>query len=67
MVYFDKKGFLSRTIYDVVNKYIIDIYEKWIKLLIDSDKSDDKKQIREYYNIESLWGDAKITTIQNKY
>ncbi|MET0760126.1 MAG: ribosome silencing factor, partial [Flavobacterium sp.] len=23
-------------------------------------------QIREYYNIESLWGDAKITTIQNK-
>ncbi|HLF52724.1 ribosome silencing factor [Flavobacterium sp.] len=24
-------------------------------------------QIREYYNIESLWGDAKITTIQNKY
>jgi ribosome-associated protein len=26
-----------------------------------------QKQIREYYNIESLWGDAKITTIQNKY
>ena len=23
--------------------------------------------IREYYNIESLWGDAKITSIQNKY
>ena len=22
---------------------------------------------REYYNIESLWGDAKITTIQNNY
>jgi len=26
-----------------------------------------QKNIREYYNIESLWGDAKITTIQNKY
>lgn len=26
-----------------------------------------QKPIREYYNIESLWGDAKITTIQNKY
>ena len=26
-----------------------------------------QKQIREYYNIESLWGDAKITTIENKY
>jgi hypothetical protein len=25
------------------------------------------KQIREYYNIENLWGDAKITTIENKY
>lgn len=23
--------------------------------------------IREYYNIESLWGDAKITTIQTNY
>ncbi|MDD3005084.1 ribosome silencing factor [Flavobacterium sp.] len=23
--------------------------------------------IREYYNIEGLWGDAKITSIQNKY
>lgn len=26
-----------------------------------------QKQIREYYNLEGLWGDAKITTIQNKY
>jgi ribosome-associated protein len=26
-----------------------------------------QKPIREYYNIESLWGDAKITTIENKY
>jgi ribosome-associated protein len=26
-----------------------------------------QRHIREYYNIESLWGDAKITTIQNKY
>ena len=26
-----------------------------------------QKQIREYYNIESLWGDAKITSIENKY
>ena len=26
-----------------------------------------RKHIREYYNIESLWGDAKITTIQNNY
>ena len=26
-----------------------------------------QKHIREYYNIESLWGDTKITTIQNKY
>lgn len=23
--------------------------------------------IREYYNIESLWGDAKITSIKNTY
>jgi hypothetical protein len=23
-------------------------------------------QIREYYNIENLWGDAKITAIANK-
>ncbi len=23
--------------------------------------------IREYYNIESLWGDAKITSIESKY
>ena len=26
-----------------------------------------QKHIREYYSIESLWGDAKITTIENKY
>ena len=26
-----------------------------------------QKNIREYYNIESLWGDAKITSIENKY
>lgn len=26
-----------------------------------------QKNIREYYNIESLWGDAKITSIVNKY
>lgn len=26
-----------------------------------------QKHIREYYNIESLWGDAKITTIQTNY
>lgn len=26
-----------------------------------------QKQIREFYNIEGLWGDAKITTIENKY
>lgn len=26
-----------------------------------------QKQIREYYSIESLWGDSKITTIENKY
>ena len=26
-----------------------------------------QKHIREYYNIESLWGDAKITSIENKY
>ena len=26
-----------------------------------------QKHIREYYNIESLWGDAKITTIHNNY
>ncbi len=24
-----------------------------------------QKHIREYYRIESLWGDAKITTIRN--
>jgi ribosome-associated protein len=26
-----------------------------------------QKEIRDYYNIEGLWGDAKITIIQNKY
>ncbi len=26
-----------------------------------------QKQIREYYDIESLWGDAKITSIENNY
>jgi ribosome-associated protein len=26
-----------------------------------------QKEIREYYNIEALWGDAKITSIANKY
>lgn len=26
-----------------------------------------QKHIREYYNIENLWGDAKITTIESKY
>ena len=26
-----------------------------------------QKHIREYYDIESLWGDAKITTIETNY
>ena len=26
-----------------------------------------QKHIREYYNIESLWGDAKITSLENKF
>jgi ribosome-associated protein len=26
-----------------------------------------QKEIRDYYNIEGLWGDAKITKIENKY
>lgn len=26
-----------------------------------------QKHIREYYNIEELWGDAKITSIESKY
>jgi ribosome-associated protein len=26
-----------------------------------------QKQIREYYDIESLWGDAKITSVQSNY
>ncbi len=26
-----------------------------------------QKHIRQYYNIESLWGDAKITSIQTNY
>ncbi|OIQ20212.1 MAG: ribosome silencing factor [Flavobacterium sp. MedPE-SWcel] len=26
-----------------------------------------QQHIREYYDIESLWGDAKITSIENKY
>lgn len=26
-----------------------------------------QKHIREFYNIESLWGDAKITTINSEY
>jgi ribosome-associated protein len=25
-----------------------------------------QKEIRDYYNIEGLWGDAKITSLQNK-
>ena len=25
-----------------------------------------QKEIREYYNIEALWGDAKVTVIENK-
>lgn len=25
-----------------------------------------QKQIREYYNIEDLWGDAKVTLLENK-
>ncbi|WP_298397028.1 ribosome silencing factor [Flavobacterium sp.] len=26
-----------------------------------------QKEIREYYNIEGLWGDAKITSLANKF
>ncbi|SDG54953.1 ribosome silencing factor [Psychroflexus sediminis] len=26
-----------------------------------------QKQVREYYDIESLWGDAKITSIESNY
>ena len=26
-----------------------------------------QKQVREFYDLESLWGDAKITNIQNAY
>ncbi|MES2486240.1 MAG: ribosome silencing factor [Bacteroidota bacterium] len=26
-----------------------------------------QKHVREYYNIESLWGDARITSIANNY
>ncbi|NMH25180.1 ribosome silencing factor [Flavobacterium solisilvae] len=26
-----------------------------------------QKQIREFYNIEGLWGDAKITSVQTNY
>lgn len=26
-----------------------------------------QKHVREFYNIEGLWGDARITSIQNKY
>lgn len=25
-----------------------------------------QKEIREYYNIEALWGDAKVTVLENK-
>jgi hypothetical protein len=39
---------------DVVNKYIIDIYQKWIKLLIDSDKTDEKTQIRDYLETDGM-------------
>lgn len=26
-----------------------------------------QKQVREFYNLEGLWGDAKITNVQNAY
>lgn len=26
-----------------------------------------QKQVREFYNLEGLWGDAKISNIQNAY
>ncbi len=39
---------------DVVNKYIIDIYQKWVKLLVNSDKSDDKQQIRDYLETDGM-------------
>ena len=26
-----------------------------------------QKQVREFYNLEDLWGDAKVTNIQNAY
>ena len=37
-----------------INDYVADIYSKWIKLLIDSDKSQDKKIIREYLETDGM-------------
>jgi hypothetical protein len=35
-----------------VNDYLINIYQQWIKLLVDSDMSDDKNIIRDYIETE---------------
>lgn len=46
---------------DVVNKYIIDIYQKWIKLLVESDKTDDKKQIRDYLETDGMEEEPELS------
>ncbi len=46
----------------MVNGYIVDIYQNWIKLLVESDPSDDKKIIRDYLETEGY--DEKPTGLK---
>lgn len=38
----------------LINDYVADIYSKWIKLLVDSDKSSGKKVIRDYLETDGM-------------
>lgn len=37
-----------------INDYVSDIYQKWIKLLVDSDNSDQKRVIRDYLETDGM-------------
>ena len=38
----------------MINDYVSDIYQKWIKLLVDADNSDQKRVIRDYLETEGM-------------